>query len=60
MNKVTTISQRTGVSTFASPTSPRHNQSFVKELAKPTHNRLTTKPEDDHRTDNRVGGPAAK
>lgn len=32
MNKVTTISQRTGVSTFASPTSPRTGQSLQKSF----------------------------
>ena len=52
MNKVTRISQHTGVSTFASRTSQRFNQSFVKELANPTHNRLTNRTEEEHRTDN--------
>lgn len=32
MNKVTTISQRTGVSTFASPTSPSTGQSLQKSF----------------------------
>lgn len=32
MNKVTTISQHTGVSTFASPTSPRTGQSLQKSF----------------------------
>ena len=32
MNKVTTISQRTGVSTFASPTSPSAEQSLQKSF----------------------------
>ena len=35
-----------------SPTNQRTYQSFVKELAKPTHNRQTTKTEEEHRTDN--------
>ncbi len=33
-------------------TSQRFNQSFVKELANPTHNRLTNRTEEEHRTDN--------
>jgi len=52
MNKPTPISQRILQAHCQSRTSQRHNQSFVKELAKPTHNRLTTKLEDEHRTDN--------
>jgi hypothetical protein len=35
-----------------SRTSQRYNQSFVKELAKPTHNRLTNWTKEEHRTDN--------
>lgn len=38
---------------YQSPTSQHYNQSFVKELAKPMHNRQTTKTEEEHRTDNR-------
>jgi hypothetical protein len=37
---------------LSSHTSQRYDQSFVKELAKPTHNGLTTKTEEEHRTDN--------
>lgn len=33
-------SQHTGVSTFASRTSPSTDQSFVKELAKPTQDKI--------------------
>ena len=36
-----------------SPTSQPARQSFVKELAKPTHNLLTDKTKEEHRTDNR-------
>ena len=46
------ISQRILQAHCQSPTSQRYNQSFVKELAKPTHNRQTTKTEEEHRTDN--------
>lgn len=38
-----TTSQRTGVSTFASRTSQRTDQSFVKELAKPTQDKIVFK-----------------
>jgi hypothetical protein len=34
---------RTGVSTFASRTSPSTDQSFVKELAKPTQDKIVFK-----------------
>jgi hypothetical protein len=46
------ISQRIFQAHCQSPRSQRYNQSFVKELAKPTLNRLTTKTEEEHRTDN--------
>jgi hypothetical protein len=36
-------SQRTGVSTFASRTSPSTRQSFVKELSKPTQRKIVFK-----------------
>ena len=52
MNKLTSTSQRILQAHCQSHTSQRYNQSFVKELAKPTHNRLTTKTEEEHRTDN--------
>jgi hypothetical protein len=52
MNKSTTLSQRILQAHCQSHTSQRYNQSFVKELAKPTHNGLTTKTEEEHRTDN--------
>ena len=35
-----------------SRTSQRTDQSFVKELAKPTHNRMTDRTKEEHRTDN--------
>lgn len=47
------ISQRILQAHCQSPTSQRNNQSFVKELAEPTHNRHTTMTEEEHRTDNR-------
>jgi hypothetical protein len=52
MNKSTTLSQRILQAHCQSRTSQRYNQSFVKELAKPTHNRLTNRTEKEHRTDN--------
>jgi len=52
MNKVTTISPRILQAHCQSRTSQRYNQSFVKELAKPTPNRLTDKTKEEHRTDN--------
>jgi hypothetical protein len=52
MNKPTPISQRILQAHCQSRTSQRYNQSFVKELAKPTHKRLTAKTEEEHRTDN--------
>jgi len=59
MNKPTSISQRILQAHCQSRTSQRYNQCFVKELAKPTHNRLTDKPIEEHRTDNRVDGSAS-
>lgn len=52
MNKVTTISHRILQVHCQSRTSQRFNQSFVKDLAKPMHNRLTEKTKEEHRTDN--------
>jgi hypothetical protein len=52
MNKPTSISQRILQAHCQSCTSQRFNQSFVKELANPTHNRLTNRTEEEHRTDN--------
>jgi hypothetical protein len=52
MNKPTPISQHILQAHCQSLTSQRYIQSFVKELAKPKHNRLTTKTEEEHRTDN--------
>ena len=52
MNKPTPISQRILQAHCQSRTSQRYNQSFVKELAKPTHNLLTDKTKEEHRTDN--------
>jgi len=52
MNKSTSISQRILQAHCQSHTSQRYNQSFVKELAKPTHNRLTNRTKEEHRTDN--------
>ena len=46
------ISQRILQAHCQSHTNHRLNQSFVKELAKPTHNRQTTKTKEEHRTDN--------
>lgn len=48
------ISQRILKAHCQSPANQRYNQSFVKELAKPTHNRHTTMTEEEHRTDNSV------
>ena len=53
MNKVTTISQRILQAHCQSRTSQSTAQSFVKELANPTHNRLTNRTKEEHRTDNR-------
>jgi hypothetical protein len=52
MNKPTSISQRILQAHCQSRTSQRYNQSFVKELAKQTHNRLTDRTKEEHRTDN--------
>jgi hypothetical protein len=52
MNKPTSISQRILQAHCQSHTSQRYSQRFVKELANPTHNRLTDKPKEEHRTDN--------
>jgi hypothetical protein len=52
MNKPTPISHRILQAHCQSRTSQRYNQSFVKELAKPTHNRLTNRTKEEHRTDN--------
>ena len=52
MNKPTSISQRILQAHCQSHTSQRYSQSFVKELANPTHNRLTDRPKEEHRTDN--------
>jgi hypothetical protein len=52
MNKPTQISQRILQAHCQSRTSQRYNQSFVKELAKPTHKRLTNRTKEEHRTDN--------
>jgi len=52
MNKPTSISQRILQAHCQSRTSQRYNQTFVKELANPTHNRLTNWPKEEHRTDN--------
>ena len=52
MNKPTSINQRILQAHCQSHTSQRYNQSFVKELAKPTHNRLTDRTKEEHRTDN--------
>jgi hypothetical protein len=52
MNKPTSISQRILQAHCQSRTSHRFNQSFVKELANPTHNRLTNRTKEEHRTDN--------
>ena len=52
MNKPTSISQRILQAHCQSRTSQLYNQSFVKELAKPTHNRLTNRTKEEHRTDN--------
>jgi hypothetical protein len=46
------ISQRILQAHCQSPRSQHCNQSFVKELANPTLNRLITKKEEEHRTDN--------
>jgi hypothetical protein len=48
------ISQRILQAHCQSPASQRYNQNFVKELAKPTHNRHTTMTKEEHRTDNSV------
>jgi len=52
MNKPTQLSQSILQAHCQNRTSPRTNQSFVKELANPTHNRLTTKTKEEHRTHN--------
>jgi len=52
MNNPTPISQRILQAHCQSRTSQRYNQSFVKELANPTHNRLTDRTKEEHRTDN--------
>jgi len=52
MNNPTPISQRILQAHCQSLTSQRYNQSFVKELANPTHNRLTDRTKEEHRTDN--------
>ena len=46
------ISQRILQAHCQSPTSQRYNQSFVKELVKPTHNRQTMGIKKEHRSDN--------
>jgi len=52
MNKPTQISQSILQAHCQSRTSQRYSQSFVKELANQPHNSLTTKTEEEHRTDN--------
>jgi len=59
MNKPTSISQRILQAHCQSRTSQRYNQTFVKELANPTHNRLTNWPKEEHRTDNKQFGKMA-
>jgi hypothetical protein len=53
MNKPTQISQRILQAHCQSRSSQRYKQSFVKELAKQTHNRLTDRTKEEHRTDNK-------